>query len=140
MTRVSWAKTWMSVAETIAENRSYDPRLKVGAIVVSQDNTQILSVGFNGNHKGGPHEHESDVPGESGFIHAEINSLLKLDYNNPKKKTMYVTISPCRACAKAIVNSNIDRVIYGRQYRDPSGIELLRSAGVEVCHIDDVEE
>ena len=28
--------------------------------------------------------------GKSGFIHAEVNALIKLDYNNPKEKIMYV--------------------------------------------------
>jgi dCMP deaminase len=131
MMRPSWPETWMTIAKTISE-RSYDPRLKVGAIVVSEDNTQMLSVGYNGNYKGGSHEHESSEPGASGFIHAEVNALVKCDYNFSKKKHMYVTHSPCRACAKLIINAEISRVIYGLEYRDTSGIELLSSAGVEV--------
>ena len=70
--------------------------------------------------------------GCSGFIHAEINALIKLDYNNPKKKTMYLTLSPCKACAKAIINGGINRVVYISTYRETSGIELLQKAGIEV--------
>lgn len=125
----------MDVAETMS-SRSYDPRRKVGAIVVTNDNTQLLSLGYNGNYKGGPHEHESTNPGESGFIHAELNALLKLDYNNPKDKVMYVTSSPCRMCAKAIINSNIKRVIYKVEYRIKDGIELLREVGIEVLSLE----
>jgi dCMP deaminase len=121
----------MDFAKIISE-RSYDPRHKVGAIVVTQDNTQVLAVGYNGNYSGGPNEVESGSPGESGMLHAEINALLKLDYNNPKKKTMYVTLSPCRMCAKAIINSGIDEVIYNEEYRDTSGLEILSSGGVSV--------
>jgi len=132
--RPSWPETWMSVAHAIAE-RSYDPRLRVGAIVVSEDNTQMLSMGYNGNYKGGPHTHESTVPGGSGFIHAEVNALVKCDYNFPKKKHMYVTHSPCRSCAKLIINAEISRVIYDIEYRDISGVELLRSVGIEVTSI-----
>ena len=129
--RPTWNKVWMDFAKIISE-RSYDPRYKVGAIVVTGDNTQVLAVGYNGNYSGGPNEVESDSPGESGMLHAEINALLKLDYNNPKKKTMYVTLSPCRMCAKAIVNSGIDEVIYNEEYRDTSGLEILSSGGVSV--------
>ena len=135
--RPTWNKVWMDFAKIISE-RSYDPRHKVGAIVVTQDNTQVLAVGYNGNYSGGPNEVESDLPGQSGMLHAEINSLLeinallKLDYNNPKKKTMYVTLSPCRMCAKAIINSGIDEVIYNEEYRDTSGLEILSSGGVSV--------
>jgi dCMP deaminase len=121
----------MEMARLISR-RSYDPRHQVGAVVVTSDNTQVLSLGYNGNYKGGPNEVESEVPGDSGMLHAEINALLKLDYNNPKQKTLYVTLSPCRMCAKAIVNSRIDEVVYDREYRDTSGLEILRSAGVTV--------
>ncbi len=133
--RPTWPQTWMQVARTMAQ-RSYDPRLKVGAIVVSADNTQMLSIGFNGNYKGGPHMHESPEPGKSGFIHAEVNALIKCDFNFGKKKHMYVTHSPCRDCAKLIINAEIDRVVYGIQYRDPAGIDLLWDAGIEIISIE----
>ena len=132
--RPSWDEVWMATALIISK-RSYDPRYQVGTIVVSNDNTQVLAVGYNGNYAGGPNEVESTDPGESGMIHAEINALLKLDYNNPKKKVMYVTLSPCRMCAKAIVNSGIDEVIYKEEYRDSSGLDVLRSANIKVRKI-----
>ena len=128
--RTSWDKVWSDVAQSISE-RSYDPRFKVGAIVVTSDNTQVLSVGYNGNYAGGPNEVESENPGQSGFIHAEINCLLKMDYNNPKKKIMYLTLSPCRMCAKAIVNAGIDEVVYSEKYRDESGLNILKGSGVK---------
>ena len=104
--RPDWDSVWMRTAHIIAE-RSYDPRHQVGAVVVTQDNTQVLAVGYNGNYAGGPNEVESSSPGESGMIHAEINALLKMDYNNPKYKKLYVTLSPCRHCAKAMVNLSL---------------------------------
>ena len=131
MTRPSWDKIWMDMAKTIAQ-RSHHPTFQVGAIIVTEDNTQVLSVGYNGSYKGGPNVPLSHEPGCSGLIHAEINALLKLDYNNPKKKKMYVTLSPCPDCARAIVNSNIDTVIYAEQYRNLDGIEILESAGINV--------
>lgn len=133
--RPSWAETWMQVARTMSE-QSYDDRLKVGAIIVSCDNTQMLSVGYNGNYKGGPHFHESNEPGKSGFIHAEVNALIKCDYNFPKKKHMYVTHMPCRQCAKLIINAEIDKVIWEMPYRITSGIELLAQAGIKVMSLE----
>ena len=129
--RPSWSQTWMSVAETISD-RSVDPIMKVGSIIVSEDNTRVLSVGYNGNYKGGPDVRESDQPGGSGFIHAEVNALVKCDYNFSKKKVLYVTHSPCRGCAKLIINGDISKVIYKHLYRDLSGVDLLKSAGIEV--------
>ena len=129
--RPSWDSIWMEFARAISV-RSYDPRHQVGAIVVTADNTQVLAVGYNGNYAGGPNEVESKVPGESGMIHAEINALLKMDYNNPKDKKMYITLSPCRMCAKAIINAGVTEIIYGEEYRDTGGIDLLQLAGIKV--------
>lgn len=129
MKRPDWNSVWMDVTSTIAK-RSHHPSFKVGAIVVTSDNTQVLAVGYNGNASGMKNGIESDVPGESGLIHAEINALLKLDYNNPKDKKMYLTLSPCEYCAKCIINSGIKEVFYLEEYRDMSGVVLLKSGGV----------
>jgi len=101
-------------------------------VIVTDENTQVLAVGYNGNYSGGPNEVESAEPGNSGMIHAEINALLKCDYNNRGKKIMYITLSPCKMCAKAIINGGVKEVVFDEEYRDLSGIELLRSAGVSV--------
>lgn len=129
--RPPWDSIWMKFAKSIAE-RSIDPRFKVGAVVVSKDNTQVLAMGYNGDQAGGSNEVESLEPGQSGCIHAEINALIKLDYNNPKPKKMYVTLSPCKMCAKAIVNSGIEEIIYLEEYRDKTGVEILGKADREV--------
>ena len=113
--RPTWNTIWMSFAKNIAR-RSHDPRFQVGCCIVSQDNCQVLAIGYNGDQRGGPNCVESPEPGHSGFIHAEINALIKMDYNTPKKKTMYLTLSPCKACAKAIINGGIDRVVYSVYY------------------------
>ena len=117
----------------IISQRSYDPRHKVGVVIVTDDNTQVLSVGYNGNYSGGPNKVESTIPGESGMLHAEINALLKMDYNNPKDKILYVTLSPCKMCAKAIINAGIKRVVYSEKYRDDAGLKILEQSGIETC-------
>ena len=137
MDRPSWPETWMSIAYEISK-RSYDNQLQVGAIIVSEDNTRMLSVGYNGNYRGGPHQRESEEPGLGGFLHAEENALVKCDYNFSKKKYMYVTHSPCRRCSKLIVNAGISRVVYDNDYRDTSGIEILKSVGIDVFSMRDV--
>lgn len=134
MERPSWDQIWSDFSKLISE-RSYDPRTKVGAVVVTEDNTQVLSVGYNGNHRGGANSVDSAEPGLSGFIHAEVNALVKMDYNNPKRKVMYITHSPCVACAKLIINANIHEVKYLEEYRDTSGIELLKSSRVWATNI-----
>ena len=129
--RPEWDEIWMDFAHSIAQ-RSYDPRHQVGAVIVTVDNTQVLAIGYNGNYAGGPNEVESDVPGESGMLHAEINALLKMDFNNPKHKKLYITLSPCRMCAKAMVNAGIDEVMYDVEYRDITGLNILEDSGIIV--------
>lgn len=136
--RPSWHKTWMMTAKLIAA-RSYDDKLKVGTIIVSEDNTSVLAVGFNGNYAGGPNERESDEPGQGGLLHSELNACLKLDYNFPKKKVLYVTHSPCRDCCKIIVNAGISRVIYEEVYRETSGLDILKSCGIVVNRFEDLD-
>lgn len=129
--RPSWDKIWMQVAETIAQ-RSHHSTFKVGSLIVTSDNTQVLSLGYNGNAAGLSNVPKSEVPGYSGLLHAEMNALLKMDYNNPKDKVMYLTLSPCEYCAMAIINSGVKKVIYKEEYRDDSGIKLLKEANVIV--------
>lgn len=135
MNRLSWDQVWSSFALTISQ-RSTDPKIKVGCVIVPFDNTGVLSLGYNGDHKGGSNERESNDTGFSGFIHAEINALIKMDFNNPKDKKMYLTHSPCKMCAKAIINANIKEVNYIEEYKsDTTGIDLLIKHGVKVNKI-----
>lgn len=136
--RKPWPLVWMKFARQLAEDRSGDERLKVGTIIVPEDNTGILSLGYNGNYKGGPNRSESLEPGKSGAVHSEINALIKCDFNYPKRKIMYVTHFPCTACSKAIINANIFRVVYDNVYRDMTGKAYFEDAGVEVFSLEDL--
>jgi dCMP deaminase len=48
---------------------------------------------------------------------------------------MYVTLSPCCVCAKAIINAGIKEVIYKEEYKDSTGIDILQSCGISVRSI-----
>ena len=135
MSRPSWDEICANFAKQIAR-RSVDPKYKVGSVVVNDENTQVLSIGYNGDQKGGSNKRESLSMGNSCFIHAEENALIKLDYNNPKYKKMYVTLSPCKMCAKKIVNAGIDEVLYLERYEQSNGIDILIDAGIVVRHLN----
>ena len=136
--RVRWEITWMEIARTIAKNRSSDPRLQVAAIIVSDDNATLLSLGYNGGIVGGSNNPASPEPGKSELIHAESNALIKCPFHYPKKKIMYVTASPCATCARMIVNAGISKVIYDVEYRDREGVDILLHAGVEAIKLSDI--
>ena len=136
MERPSWDKIWFNFAEDISQ-RSVDPKYKVGAVIVTEDNTQVLALGYNGDQKGGKNQRDSLEQGKSGFIHAEVNALIKCDFNNPKHKKMYLTHAPCPVCAKCIVNAGIKQVLYRNDYEpDMSGVKILNESGIVVRKID----
>lgn len=120
----------------LAAERSSCSRLKVGAIITSWDGTQVVGIGYNGNARGLPNACDRKDPGRCGCVHAETNALIKAPYDRGDL-IMYVTHSPCEACAKLIINSAVKRVIYNEVYRDPVGLELMQYAGLVV---DSLEE
>ena len=70
-------------------------------------------------------------------LHAESNAIMKV-----AKSTMscdgaelYTTTCPCFGCAKLIIQSGISKVYYTETYRDMSGVDLLRKAGIVVEHL-----
>lgn len=121
--RIEWDDLWLNVADLVSK-RSVDQKLKVGCIIVSLDNTRVLSLGYNGDEKGGLNVRQSMESGKSGFIHAEINALIKSDFNSIDHKKMYITHSPCIICSKAIINAGIKEVYYKEVY-DDSALNFL---------------
>lgn len=111
-------------------------RKKVGALIV-KDGT-IISDGFNGTPKGFPNDCE-DADGNTHWyvLHAEANAMLKVARSTQSTEgaTLYVTYSPCKDCSKMIVQSGIRRVIYREEYRDISGVKILREAGIDVVQL-----
>ncbi|QHB48368.1 dCMP deaminase [Acinetobacter phage vB_AbaM_Kimel] len=73
-------------------------------------------------------------------IHAELNAILYAAKNGTSidGATMYVTLSPCPDCAKAIANSGIKQLVYSETYdRNLPGWEkILEAAGINVFQIN----
>lgn len=120
----------MRMAEELAK-RSTCARNQVGTVIATDDLTQVLGIGYNGNARGLPNACDGTEPGRCGCIHSEANALIKAGAQTAGK-VMFVTVSPCVMCAKMVVNSNVARVYYRLAYRDPAGVDVLRLGGVEV--------
>ena len=133
-------KAYLRLAESWAQ-LSHCNRKQVGAIIVKDE--IIISDGFNGTPAG----FDNCCEDENGLthwyvLHAEANAILKVakSTNNCKGATLYLTHSPCRDCAKLVLQSGIKRVVYKEAYKDPAGIDFLRNAGLEMVHINDIDE
>jgi len=44
-------------------------------------------------------------------------------------------LSPCKDCAKLILQAGIKRVVYLNEYKDCSGLEFLKNSGIKLDHI-----
>ncbi len=119
---------------------SYCKRKQVGAIIVKD--RMIISDGYNGTPSGFENCCE-DTEGLTKWyvLHAEANAISKVARSTQSCEgaTLYITLSPCKDCSKLIHQSGIKRVVYHEEYKDCSGIDFLRKAGVEIDLITDLE-
>jgi|TARA_Y100000816_G_C25997698_1_gene521184 dCMP deaminase len=115
---------------------SYCKRKQVGALIVKD--RMIISDGYNGTPTGFENVCEDEENYTKWYVlHAEANAILKVASSTQSCKgaTLYVTLSPCRDCSKLIHQSGIVRVVYSIEYKDTSGIEFLKKAGVQTEHL-----
>lgn len=134
MTRPTLPTIWIDLAKQLAL-RSTCTRKQVGTVITTMEYDRVLSIGYNGNAKGFPNECDSKEEGNCGCLHSEINALIKVGTH--EKKTVFVTMSPCKACAKAMINANVQEVFFSEFYRDVTGVNILTSAGINVYWIQD---
>jgi dCMP deaminase len=120
---------------------SHCNRKQVGAIIVKD--AIIISDGYNGTPAGFDNCCENEN-GETHWyvLHAEANAILKVakSTNNCKDATLYLTHSPCKDCSKLVLQSGIKRLVYQEAYKDTSGIDFLKSAGLHVEQIQNIDD
>ena len=136
---ISWDEYFMGIA-MLAAKRSKDPNTQVGACIVSPDNI-IISTGYNGMPKGCsddeyPWEREGIDTKYPYVVHAELNAILNAHGRDLQGSRLYVALFPCNECAKAIIQSGIQEIIYAEDKYHDSDINiasrrLLTMAGVK---------
>jgi dCMP deaminase len=110
----NWTKRFLNLALEIS-TWSKDPSTKVGCVIVGSDN-EILSVGFNGVPKKVfdlPDRY--DRPAKYSWVsHAEENAIAQAAKKGIalEKSTLYCTHQPCSKCARTIIQSGINRVVF----------------------------
>jgi dCMP deaminase len=116
---------YINIAKEIG-TLSYCERAKVGAVIVKDGN--LISFGYNGTPASMDNCCENGDITLSHVIHAECNAILKAAKSGyaVDGATLYLTLSPCKECAKLILQSGINRVVYDKEYRDAAGIEFLK--------------
>jgi dCMP deaminase len=145
MSKPAFDDIYMELAVNLAK-RSHCIKRHVGAVLTKD--TRIISIGYNGPPSG-THNCDEEWPatgcpqdskgGCSLAIHAEQNAILYAVKNKTSVEgaTLYVTLSPCLACARIIYSMKIERVIYLNSYAEykgiasDEGVDFLKRFGVE---------
>lgn len=128
-------KRYLRMAKIWAEN-SYCKRRQVGALLVKDK--MIISDGYNGTPSGFENDCEDENNTSKPYVlHAEANAITKIakSGNSSLGATLYITSSPCIECAKLIIQSGIERVVYSEMYRVDDGIKLLERAKIKVEYL-----
>ncbi|MFH8802757.1 tRNA adenosine(34) deaminase TadA [Streptomyces sp. NPDC017936] len=94
----------LALEEAVLAGRGGD--VPVGAVVLAADGTTVLATGHNEREAGG-----------DPTAHAEVVALRRAAARTGEWRltgcTLVVTLEPCTMCAGALVQSRVDRVVYG---------------------------
>lgn len=97
---------YMREAIKLAEYAASIGEAPIGAVVVKKSSGEIIGRGYN--------RRETD---KSPLAHAEIMALDEASKTlggwRVIDSELFVTLEPCPMCAGAIINSRIDRVVFG---------------------------
>lgn len=157
-------KFYMNFAKA-ASDMSYAEKLKVGAVLVKNDN--ILSWSYNGTprnwdntceHKiykdedkepnqtydywdlcqDGNHRHYR-LKTKSEVTHAEEALIMKIasSHESAEGASLFCTHSCCIHCAKLIYGAKISEFYYKDEYRSDEGIKFLQKCGIKVTKLED---
>ena len=143
LTRPTSDEYFLKIASVVAE-RATCRRHHVGAVAVK--NKHILATGYNGAPAGlkdclelGCLRDEMNIPSGTRQelcrgIHAEQNVIIQASLHGVSLEgsTIYATHTPCRLCAKMLVNAKIKRYVSYDKYNDDSFVDLFQEAGIEM--------
>ncbi|MDR0856716.1 MAG: cytidine/deoxycytidylate deaminase family protein [Clostridiales bacterium] len=141
-----WDARFMEMARLVSTWSScFQPNRQIGAVIVKDK--RVLTTGYNGAssgilscvERGECLRRKLNIPSGTRHelcyaVHAEQNAITqaaKLGIS-VDGGTLYCTHQPCVICAKMIINSGINRVIYREGYPDEFAVQLFAEAGVVV--------
>jgi len=138
----NWHKRFIDLAHYIALWSKY-PGRKVGA-VITDDRHTVVSVGYNGSPRGCDDNDETKYSKKTKYLyaeHAERNAI----YNATTPligTTIYSTLFPCAACARAIIQTGIKRLVsYAPDFNDEvfgvqfkAALKMFQETGILVSY------
>lgn len=140
-----WNKRLIELSKIIS-TWSKDKNTGTGAVIADKDN-HVISIGYNGFPQGCNDDIESRYERPAKYLfteHAERNAIYNAVRNGVSTKgcTMYLMWFPCADCARAIIQSGIDKVVcyepdldtpkWGEHFK--ASLEMFEECGVEVVY------
>ena len=126
---------YLAMATVMAE-RSTCMDKQVGCIIINKKN-EIIATGYNGAPRGFEHccdlgrctKEETGNPLKCLAAHAEENALLQCRV--PEQiHTVYVTLSPCVACTRLLMNTACERIVFAKEHRHHEAEQLWKGEWV----------
>ncbi|MBT3416725.1 AAA family ATPase [Candidatus Woesearchaeota archaeon] len=143
---IEWDTYFMGIA-LLSAKRSKDPNTQVGACIINQEK-KIIGIGYNGFPRGCPDDklpwaREAENKNDTKYpyvVHAEANAILN-STRELKNSKIYVALFPCNECAKLIIQSGMQEVIYlDDKYNGDdahkASIKLLKMAGIKIRKLE----
>lgn len=145
-----WSRRWMELVKLVS-GWSKDRSRKVGAVIVDYRNN-VVSLGWNGFPRGvnDDVDERHERPQKYKWTeHAERNAIYNAAANGCplKHTTIYLQWYPCSDCARAIIQSGIERVVgvepdwddptYGEDFCIVK--EMFEEAGIVVIFMEGME-
>ena len=147
--QLKWDHRFMELARNVSKWSScVRAGRQVGAVIVKD--RRILTTGYNGAPSGVKScaergfclRDQLNIPSGTRAevcyaIHAEQNAVVQAAKMGVSVEgaTIYVTHQPCSVCTRILINAGISRIVYEQEYPDKFSLELLKEAGIELCHL-----
>ncbi|KKS72820.1 MAG: CMP/dCMP deaminase zinc-binding protein [Candidatus Magasanikbacteria bacterium GW2011_GWE2_42_7] len=132
-TRPDWDEYFMEIAKVVALRATCD-RGRSGCVIVR--NKQILVTGYVGSASGLPHCDE---------IGHQMKTMRHEDGTETqhcvRTAQLYCKMTPCRVCAKIIINAGIKHVVCEKRYHaGEESEEMFRMTGITLSFVDETIE
>lgn len=141
----------LSRAQTYADLNSTCVKVQVGSMIIGENWDTTLGCnhgcGYSCKEEGcyrvklyGENSKEHRLPSDCMAVHSEVAAICEAARCGLylENAVIFVTRYPCEACARAIIESGIKKVVYGREesISDMTAM-MFEKAGVEVEHEKD---